>query len=183
MNRREALKKFYNIIIAVGASSFFSFEDLLALDLKQTNKPNLVWLQGSSCSGCSLSLTNIEDIPFIDFILEFVNIIYHPNISVLEGENVADLLNKAYVELKDNYILVVEGSIPTVLPHACLLADIPFVEWVEKMSKNSQNCIGVGTCASFGGITDMQGIETGALPLTKIINQAGINKPLINYFC
>jgi len=180
MNRREALKKFYNIIIAVGASSFFSFEDLLALDLKQTNKPNLVWLQGSSCSGCSLSLTNIEDIPFIDFILEFVNVIYHPNLSHAEDEDVPSILNKAKKELKNNYLLVVEGSIPTLLPHACLFSNIPFLEWIEEMGANSKACIGVGTCASFGGITDMRGIETGASPLSKVMYEANINKPITN---
>lgn len=150
------------------------------MDSKAINKPNLIWLQGSSCTGCSLSLTNIEEIPFIDFILEFVNIIYHPNLSLATSEDVPNILNKAKKELKDDYLLVVEGSIPTLLPHACLFADIPFVEWVKDMSKNSKACIGVGTCASFGGITDMHGIDTGASPLTKVINEAQINKPIIN---
>ena len=180
MNRREALKKIYNIIVAVGASSFFSFEDLLALDSKTISKPNLIWLQGSSCTGCSLSLTNIEDISFMDFILEFVNLIYHPNLSLTTGDDVPNILNNAKKELKNNYILVVEGSVPTLLPHACLLADVPFLDWVKQMSKHSKACIAVGTCASFGGITDMHGMNTGAAPLTKVLNEANIDKPMIN---
>lgn len=180
MNRREALKKFYNVIIAVGASSFFSFDDLLAIQTKGLKKPNLIWLQGSSCTGCTLSLTNIEDISFTDFILKFVNIIYHPNLSLDSGYDVADTLNKARKELKNDYLLVIEGSIPTLLPHACLFADVPYLGWVEKMALSAHSCIAVGTCATFGGITDMRGTNTGASSLHKVLHTAKIDKPTIN---
>lgn len=180
MNRREALKKIYNVIIAVGASSFFSFEDLLAMENSQNDKPNIVWLQGASCTGCTLSMTNIEDIPFVDFILEFVNLIYHPNISLVNDENIPKILNKTKTELDNNYLLVVEGSIPMELPHACLLADIPFIEWITDMSKHASACIGVGTCASFGGVTNMKGTFTGASPLRKVLKDQNINKPIMN---
>lgn len=180
MNRREALKKFYNIVIAVGASSFFSFEDLLALESKALKKPNIIWLQGSSCTGCSLSLINIEDISFTDFIFKFVNIIYHPNLSFDTDHSIEDILNDAQKNLKDDYLLVVEGSIPTLLPHACLFADVPFIQWTQKMATNAHSCIAVGTCATFGGITDMKGIDTGASSLLKVLHEAKIDKPIIN---
>ncbi len=182
MNRRAALKKIYNVIVTVGASSFFTFDDLLAIDKEnmQFDKPNIVWLQGASCSGCSLSMTNIEDISFIDFILNFVNIIYHPNLSSRADKDIPGLLNKVKKELDNNYLLVIEGSIPTQLPHACLLADTPFIEWVTTMSKHSNTCISVGTCASFSGITNMRGTFTGASPLKQVLKQQNINKPIIN---
>jgi len=180
MRRREALKKIYNIIVAVGASSFFSFEDLLAIDSSKIDKPNLIWLQGASCSGCSLAMTNVEDISFIDFILKFVNIIYHPNISVVENEDIPKILNNAKEKLNDNYLLVVEGSIPMHLPHACLLADVPFKEWIEDMSRHSKVCISVGTCASFGGVTNMRGTFTGATPLKEVLENQNIKKPIVN---
>lgn len=182
MNRREALQKIYKVIVAVGASSFFTFDDLLAIDKKnsQFDKPNIIWLQGASCSGCTLSMTNIEDISFVDFILKFVNIIYHPNISLINDAEIPSLLKSAQKKLDNNYLLVVEGSIPTQLPHACLLADTPFVEWITQMSKHSRACISVGTCASFGGITNMKGTFTGATPLRNVLKAQNINKPVIN---
>lgn len=180
MKRREALKKIYNVIVAVGASSFFSFNDLLAIDATKIKKPNLIWLQGSSCSGCTLSLTNIEDISFLDFIYQFVNVIHHPNLSLNENFSVAKTLNKAHNELKDDYLLIVEGSIPTLFPHACLFADTPYVHWVEKMATNATSCISVGTCASFGGITDMHSMQTGASSLSQVLHSAKIKKPIIN---
>jgi hydrogenase small subunit len=182
MNRREALKKIYNVIVAVGASSFFTFDDLLAIDSKssQFDKPNLIWLQGASCSGCTLSMTNIEDISFVDFILKFVNIIYHPNISLATCEDIPSILKRAQRELDNNYLLVVEGSIPTKLPHACLISDTPFIDWIEQMSQHSQACISVGTCASFGGVTNMKGTFTGASPLRTVLKDKNIKKPIIN---
>jgi len=182
MNRREALKKIYSVIVAVGASSFFSYEDLLAMDKQspEFKKPNIIWLQGASCSGCTLSMTNIEDISFVDFILNFVNIIYHPNISVIKDGDISTLLNRATKELNNDYLLVVEGSIPMQLPHACLLADIPFKEWIEKLSRYSSACIGVGTCASFGGVTTMKGTFTGASPLREVLEIQNIKTPILN---
>ncbi len=182
MNRRKALKKIYNIIVTVGASSFFTFDDLLAIDRQnsQFKKPNLIWLQGASCSGCTLSLTNIEDISFVDFILKFVNILYHPNISIIKDQEIPIVLDRATKELDNDYLLVVEGSIPMQLPHACLLADIPFKNWIEKLAKHSNACIGVGTCASFGGITNMKGTFTGATPLKEVLNAQNIKKPVVN---
>ena len=47
MTRREALKRIYGVVVAVGASSFLSFEDLLAIDRGELQKPNLVWLHGN----------------------------------------------------------------------------------------------------------------------------------------
>lgn len=178
MNRREALKKFYNVIVAVGASSFFTFDDLLALENSQIKKPNLIWLQGASCSGCTLSSTNIEDISFTDFILKFVNIIYHPNLTIHTGYDVQHTLNTACKELNNDYLLINEGSIPVQLPHACLLADIPYVEWIKKMAKNAHSCIGVGTCASFGGITDMHGMDTGVASIVQVLETENIQKPV-----
>lgn len=182
MNRREALKNIYKVIVAVGASSFFSFEDLLAMDTKsaQFEKPNIVWLQGASCSGCTLSMTNIEDISFMDFILQFVNIVYHPNLSVCKENEIPNILENVQTKLKDNFLLVVEGSIPTTLPHACLVADTPFIEWASKMSQYAAACIAVGTCATFGGVTNMKGTFTGASPLKQVLKHKGIKKPLVN---
>lgn len=180
MTRREALRKFYNVIVAVGASSFFTFEDLLALDAQKSTikKPNLIWLQGSACSGCSLSLTDIEDISFMDFLLKFTHLIYHQNFSTTT--DVAKLLNQAKDALDGDYLLVFEGSIPTALPHACIMADIPMVEWAITMATHSKACIAVGTCASFGGITTMHGIHTGASPLIQVLKDNAIDKPILN---
>jgi hydrogenase small subunit len=177
MTRRDALKQFYNVIIAVGASSFLSFEELLAIDEGKITKPNLIWLHGASCSGCSTSFLNIESVPLVDILIRFTNVIFHPDVSSATGEHVVELLEKGS---KEPFLFVLEGSIPYAMPHACMMADKPMTYWVEMLSKNAIACIGAGTCASFGGITAMQGMVTGALPLGEFFKKKNITKPVVN---
>lgn len=178
ISRREALERMYKVVVAVGASSFLSFEDLLAIDNKQIQKPNLVWLHGTSCSGCSTSFLNVEGVPLVDILTRYANVIFHPDISLATGHQVTEMLERA--EEYKNFLFVLEGSIPVTMPHACMLGDKPITYWVEKLARNSAACIGAGTCASFGGITAMEGMVTGTKPLGEFLEYKGITKPTIN---
>jgi hydrogenase small subunit len=52
LTRRDALKQMLKVIAAVGAANFFTLEDLMAIEKGKMIKPNIIWLHGSSCSGC-----------------------------------------------------------------------------------------------------------------------------------
>jgi hydrogenase small subunit len=178
MTRRDALKKIYKVVIAVGASSFLSFEDLLAIDNGEIQKPDLVWLHGTSCSGCSTSFLNVEGVPLVDILTQYTNIIFHPDVSLATGHQVTDMLERA--EEYKNFLFVFEGSIPVGMPHACMVGNKPMTYWVDKLASNSLACVGAGTCASFGGITAMEGMVTGTKPLGEYLEYKGIKKPVIN---
>ncbi len=180
LSRREALKRMFKVVVAVGAANFFSFEDLLALENGKLTKPNIVWLHGSSCSGCSTSFLNIEDVSVVDILTKFTNIIYHPDISLATGHQVVNMLDTCTKELKNEYLLVVEGSIPVRLPHACIMSDRPMTQWIEQMGQSATACVAAGTCAAFGGITAMEGMMTGTMSLDKFLEHKNINKAVIN---
>jgi hydrogenase small subunit len=179
LTRRDAIKQMLKVIAAVGAANFFSYEDLLAMENGKMIKPNIVWLHGSSCSGCSCSFLNIEDVSVLDILTRYTNIIYHPDVSLATGKQVIDLLDKASKELKNNYLLVVEGSIPVAMPHACMMGDRPIMEWMEQMSSSATACVAAGTCAAFGGITGMQGMDTGVMSISNFVKAKKINKPVV----
>lgn len=180
LTRREALKKMFNVVVAVGAANFISFDDLLALDSGKMIKPNVVWLHGSSCSGCSCSFLNIEDVSVVDILTKFTNLIYHPDVSLATGHHVVDLLDKTAKDLKGNYLFVAEGSIPVKMPHACLMADRPMMDWMEQMAGNAIASVAAGTCAAFGGVTTMEGMVTGSMSLSSFVKYKNLNKPVIN---
>lgn len=90
------------------------------------------------------------------------------------------MLNKASIELKDNYLFVVEGSIPVAMPHACMMGDRPIMEWMEQMSASASACVAAGTCAAFGGITGMQGMDAGVMSIGKFTKHKKINKPIVS---
>lgn len=180
VTRREALKRIYRAIMAVGAASFISYRDLLAAAaLTPEQRPTVVWLHGTSCSGCSCSLLDIDYVPVVDIITKFCNLAFHPDVSLATGHQVTDILQR----LTDNgqeYVFVLEGGIPAGMPHACIMAERPIGEWVEVLAKGAKACIAAGTCATLGGIPKMHGTVTGSTTLAEYLTSRNISKPIVN---
>ncbi len=93
ITRREALNKIYQAAVAAGTAGFLSFDDVLAARDNKINQPTVVWLHGTSCSGCSCSFLNIEDVPVIELITEFMDLVYHPDLSLATGNDVLNIIN------------------------------------------------------------------------------------------
>jgi hydrogenase small subunit len=179
VTRREALKIIYRAIVAAGCSSFISFEDLLAADANPDGRINVVWLHGSSCSGCSTAFLNIEYVPVLDILTKYTNIIFHPDISLATGDQVTQTINTLTAsELK--YVFVIEGGIPVGMPHACMMADKPLTEWVDRLAGKALACVAAGTCAALGGIPKMRGTVTGSMTLPEYLKSRKISKPVVN---
>jgi hydrogenase small subunit len=176
MDRREFLKIVSKILITVGGVNFFSFEELMALDNGEIQKPDLIWLHAMSCDGCSTSLLNSE-VPMLDILTRFTNIIFHPTIMAGTGENALRILEEHNSE---NLIMVLEGSIPLNMPHACMMGEKFIEDWVYLTAKKSKMAIAVGTCAVFNGITEMDGMHTGASTLKYFLEKRNIGTPVVN---
>lgn len=180
IGRREALKRIFKAIAAVGASQFISFEDILAAEaVPARDKPHVIWLHGSSCSGCSISFMNIEYVPVIDILTQFTRVVFHPDLSLATGEQVPALIDEL-VRSKRPYLFVFEGGIPEGMPHACLMADKPITEWVDLLASRAQACIAAGTCATMGGVPKMPGTVTGSMTLEEYLNKRNIKVDLVN---
>lgn len=179
ITRREALKRIHQALVGIGAGSLLSFEDLLAASRNKTTAPMVIWLHGTSCTGCSCSFLNIEDVPIVQLITEFMDLVFHHDLSLATGDQVVDILELA-VKIPRKYLLIVEGAIPVTMPHACLLADKPISFWVEKLAHNAAACIAAGTCASFGGIPRMRGTVTGNMTLGEFLHHKQLSVPLVN---
>lgn len=179
MTRREALGRIYRAIVAAGASSFVTFDDLLAAEAQSDKRLNVVWLHGSSCSGCSCALLDIEYVPVLDILTKFTNIVFHPDLSLATGDQVSDIIDRLLKSDLD-YLFVLEGGIPTTLPHACLMGDKPMTEWVEPVAKRATAAIGAGTCAALGGIPAMYGTTAGSKTLEGFLAQRGVKTPVVN---
>lgn len=180
ISRREALRKIYRAIVVAGAASFISFDDLLAAEATRDKRLNLIWMHGSSCSGCSCSLLNIEHVSVLDILTKFTNLVFHPDISLAAGDQVVNIIDRL-IASGQPYVFVLEGAIPVKMPHACLLAEKPMTYWVERLAAKATACIAAGTCATMGGVTRMVGMEAvGSATLQEFMAQKRIVKPLVN---
>lgn len=157
-------------------------EEALADD---ATAPSVIWLQGSACVGCSISLLNhVSDVAGIpttvtDLLVDNINLIYHPTLMALAGESAAAALREVYEA--GNYILVVEGGVPTAFDgNACIAynlngARVPFTQVVSECASRAAHIVSVGTCAAFGGIPAAGSNPTGVLGVSEYLGQTTIN--------
>jgi hydrogenase small subunit len=180
ISRREALKKIYRAIVVAGAAGFVSYRDLLAAVARTPDqRPTVVWLHGTSCTGCSCSFLDIDYVPVVDILTKFTNLAFHPDVSLATGSQVTEILDRL-LATQQEYVFVLEGGIPVGMPHACVMGGRPMTEWVEKLASHAGACIAAGTCAALGGIPKMHGTVTGSMTLDEFLLHKGIDKPLVN---
>jgi hydrogenase small subunit len=82
VNRRDFLK----LVGGLGAASLVSLTQVEQA-LAGNADPRVVWLQGQSCSGCSVSLLNsIHYTTIDDLLVNTINLEYHPTLIASAGE-------------------------------------------------------------------------------------------------
>ncbi len=112
----------------------------------------VVWLQGQSCTGCTISVLQGQYPSLEEVLSEFrLEVTFHPTIMPEAGEPAIEAMSEA------PDVLIVEGSIPVDIPEAATVgqtadgASKPMVDWVDELAPESEYVIAVGNCASFGG--------------------------------
>lgn len=156
VSRREFMKYCTMSAAALGLSSALG---PLAKALAAGSGPPIIWLSASSCTGCSVSLTNriSATAPYdaADLLINTINLAYHPNLMGAAG----DLAVQTLRTVDDgSFILVVEGGIPTIYNgKTCILwsengVDVTAMAAVKELAAKAAKIICVGTCSSYGGI-------------------------------
>ena len=85
ISRRDFLKAVSVAAGALGleASGMLKLQEVLA----GNGLPPVIWLQGQSCSGCSISFLNSINLKSAkDVLIEDINLEYHPNLSAAAGD-------------------------------------------------------------------------------------------------
>jgi hydrogenase small subunit len=181
VSRRSFVKYCSVSLAALGLEPFDI--GLLRKALASPTGPKVIWLHGSSCTGCSVSFLNriSESAPqtVTDVLTGAVDLIYHPTIMALAGDPASAVLARLYSE--GNYVFVAEGGVPTAFNgNACIAytlngREVTFMEAVTKLSSRSIANVCIGTCASFGGIP-----AAGSNP-TKVVSVGALTgRPTIN---
>ncbi len=137
----------------------------------------VLWLQGQSCSGCSVSLLNSEEPGPAQILTGYISLLFHSTLSASTGDVSMKVINRSIDE--GGYLLVVEGSIPAGMPEACIVGKEHLTKQVLRASRNAKAVIAIGTCASFGGIPAAENNPTGAVGLPDFLKSNGVSTPVI----
>jgi len=141
------------------------------------SKPRLpiIWLHFQDCTGCSEALTRSYDPGLGSLVLNDVAINYHETLMAAAGHQAEAAKAEAMEKFAGEYVLVVEGSIPTK-KGMTNLAGRSAVEIMEEAAKGAKAIVPVGNCAAFGGIPKAKPNPTGAVGVWELIK----DKPIIN---
>ncbi|MBF0527723.1 MAG: hydrogenase small subunit [Deltaproteobacteria bacterium] len=180
INRRDFLK------LAVALSASFGIsgmpESVLA-SLKKINVaevPKIIYLQGLSCTGCSISLLQAESPSPPTLITEYSQLAYHADLSAISGKKALDLVEKYISGQAGEYFLAVEGAIPEKMPEACVIGSKTFADYLVAASKTMSGAIAVGACACDGGIPAAEGNVTGAIGLQEFYRNRNLTPLIVN---
>jgi hydrogenase small subunit len=157
-----------------------------------TKKYPVVWLQGAGCTGCSVSVLNAVSPRIQNLLLDELvpgrqlNLLFHATIMAGQGEPVIEVLKDTEKERKGNYILVLEGAIPTA--EGGIYGSIgekdgeelTIQKSVEQLGKNALLVVAAGTCAAFGGIPAAKPNPTGCKGVKELFDEKGIKTPVVN---
>lgn len=131
---------------------------------------NLIWLQGATDNGCTVSFLNSQQPDVAQIINKFgVNIAFHPTINPISGKEAIEAL-KPYSDGKESLdVLILEGAVsqgPNGSGEYCLVGDRPLKDMLLELSGVASYTVAVGTCACFGGMaaadpnpTDATGLQ------------------------
>jgi len=175
-NRRDFLK------LMGGTTAAFAFPSVILQGCKKAlekaaERTQVIWIQAQSCSGCSVSILNKMDPSIVSVITEYISLNYHQTLMAGTGHVAISVLEEAVKKNRKDYVLIVEGSIPTKDDKYCTIGEmdgriIGAREWIEKLGANAKALVSIGTCAAFGGIPagqmrDGSGNPTGAVSLAQ----------------
>jgi len=152
----------------------------------------VIWLQTSTCSGCSVSVLNSVNPSVKNLLIDqvipgkHVNLRFQSTIMAGTGEAAIDILEETQEAEKGGYILVVEGSVPTanggIYGTLGERGDEPvtMLERVQSLAKDALAVVSLGTCAAFGGIFGAKPNPTGCKGVKSVLDEAGIETPIVN---
>lgn len=127
---------------------------------------NLIWMQGQTCDGDSMSVINATEPDFLEFLRRNkINLLYHPTLSPEFGDEAQKIFDDCLSGKIPVHIFVFEGSVPTKEGYGDFFNMKDVRTMVENFASKAMLTIAVGTCAAYGGIPGAEGNETGAIGL------------------
>ena len=196
VSRRQFLKHAGATAALLGLSEAMIPQLARALQQLAEGKPPVIWIQGQSCTGCSVSFLNSNFPMVAELVLDKLSVRYQPNVMAASGYKAMEAIEATVKENKGQYVLVVEGPIPTEengeyctfglesgtkdLMGNQVPKDKPIETWMNELVPGAAAVIANGNCASFGGIPAANASVTGATPVEDIVAKIDSKKPMIN---
>jgi len=174
-SRRDFLK-FCGMMGAFMGLEFSAYGQMIkALE----TKPRLpvIWMHFQECTCCSESFIRSSHPIVADIVLDKISLDYTETLMAAAGHQAEESLHNTMEKYKGEYILLVEGSIPTKENGIyCCIGGRTAYDIFNETAEHAKAIVAWGNCASSGCVQASSPNPTGAKPVHKLVH----GKPIIN---
>lgn len=178
ISRREFLSIGAKLAAMMSLSPVVVADIADALEKLSTGTMPVIWLQGQSCSGCSVSLLNSNHPDPAELLTGYISLLFHGTLSAATGHRAMEVVDDTISA--GEFLLVVEGSVPTRMPSACVMGEKPIAEIISQAASRAKAVVAAGTCAVHGGIPAAENNPTGAVGVPQFLTDRNVNRPIIS---
>jgi hydrogenase small subunit len=157
-----------------------SFVPRIAEALEKKQKPYVVWLHFSECTGDSEAMIRATHPAIAEIVLDIISLEYHETIMAGSGQYAEKALHEVVTKQKGKYIAIVEGAIPLKDGGIyCVVGGKSAIDIAKEVCGSAALTLAAGSCSAFGGLaaaspnpTDCVGIGK-AVPGIAVVNLPG----------
>jgi hydrogenase small subunit len=167
MSRRAFLE--FSAAMAAALALPLSQAPRIAAAVESARRLPVIWLRGQACSGNSAALLRSSEPTVAELLLDLLSVDYDEQLMAPAGAVTGKAID-ALTAARSEYLLVVEGSIPTGADGAfCLVGGRPVQDIVREVGAGAAAVIALGSCAVDGGLAAAAGGPTGATGIASLV--------------
>ncbi|MCW2278954.1 hydrogenase small subunit [Heliophilum fasciatum] len=175
VSRRDFLKFCTVMAASLGLSSSSAATIAEALETKR--RLPVIWRHFQECTCCTESFIRTAHPIAGDIVLNMISLDYDETLMAAAGHHAEAAAKQSMEENRGNYILAVEGAIPTGDDGIyCCIGGRSALEMLQEEAKGAKAIIAWGSCAVNGCVQAAKPNPTGSVPVQAIIK----DKPIIN---
>lgn len=130
----------------------------------------VIWLHFQECTCCSESFIRSSHPIVADILLDKISLDYTETLMAASGFQAEASLKNTMEKYKGEYILCVEGSVPTGADGVyCMIGGKTSIQILEEAAAGAKAIIAWGSCASNGCVQSAKPNPTQATPIHKLL--------------
>jgi len=167
ISRRDFLKFCTTMAAMLGLEASGVAQVVRALETKA--RLPIIWLHLQECTCCSESFIRTSHPILADLLFDQISLDYTETLMAAAGEQAEKSMHDTMQKFKGEYILMIEGSIPTKDEAYCCVGGRSARQIVEEAAEGAKAVIAWGNCASSGCVQAANPNPTGARPAHRIV--------------
>lgn len=148
----------------------------------QGNLKPVLWLEGSSCTGCTEAFAQVDSPDVTSVVLELISLNYSETLSAAAGHSVEEA--RIQTIEAGNYLVVYEGSVVEGWDgNALRIANEKGTDILLHTAAHAEAVIAYGSCACDGGWQAARPNPANACGVQKFLEAHAVETPVINIPC